>query len=390
MIERGNAMKYPKLVFDLSKLKVNLDVLGKATHDGGCSMAIVTKSFCADPAISEIISTHPQVDYLADSRVENLKKMHNFSMEKILLRIPQESELDEVVKYADISFQSEMDTIIKTDEAMGRFVAGASDSPGNISNIHNERINDNGKGISNKHKIVLMIDLGDLREGIFYSEMDKIFEAVKLVIESKNLELYGIATNLTCYGAIIPKPDNLSILVDIASKIEDSFDIKLNMVSGGNSSSYYLLKKNELPSGINNLRLGEAFILGNETAYGARIEGTYNDGVVLEAQIVELKEKPSLPIGEVGKDAFGNVPEYEDRGVIKRAIIAVGQQDTDPDSMVPMDSKIDILGASSDHLILDVFKSDTEYKVGDVVSFTLGYGGLLKAATSAYVQKDYV
>lgn len=369
-------MKYPKLVFDLQKLKANLDVLGTATHDGGCTMAIVTKSFCANPNVTEMIDAHPLVDYLADSRVANLKKMEGLSKEKILLRIPQESELDEMVRYADISFQSEVDTLVKTDEAMGKLIKIGSE--------------DSNDDIIKKHKVVLMVDLGDLREGIFYTEADKIFEAVKVVLDSENLELFGIATNLTCYGAIIPKPDNLSILTDIASQIEGKFDIKLDMVSGGNSSSYYLLEKNELPQGINNLRLGEAFVLGNETAYGARIEGTYNDGVFLEAQIVELKEKPSLPIGEVGMDAFGNVPEYEDRGVIKRAIIAVGQQDADPDSMTPMDSKIDILGASSDHMILDVTKSDREYKVGDIVSFTLGYGGLLKAATSDYVGKDYI
>lgn len=184
--------------------------------------------------------------------------------------------------------------------------------------------------------------------------------------------------------------DNLSLLTRIASKIEDKFNIKLKMVSGGNSSSIYLVGKGELPEGVNNLRLGESFLLGNDTAYETRLAGTTADALVLEAQIVELKEKPSLPIGEVGVDAFGQKPVYEDRGIIKRAIIAVGKQDTDLDSMTPVDEKIDILGGSSDHIILDVTKSDKEYKVGDVVSFTLGYGGMLKTATSPYVEKAYV
>ena len=105
--------------------------------------------------------------------------------------------------------------------------------------------------------------------------------------------------------------------------------------------------------------------------------------------IVELKEKPSLPIGEVGVDAFGQKPYYEDRGIIKRAIIAIGKQDTDIDSMEPLDEKIDILGGSSDHIILDVTKSDRAYQVGDVVQFVLGYGGMLKTATSPYVEKVY-
>lgn len=357
-------MCYPKLVFDLEKLKKNIDVLGKATHDSGCSMMIVTKSFCADPSVTEMIDAHPLVDYLADSRVANLEKMKHLSTPKVLLRIPQESELDDMVKFTDISFQSEIETLRKTDEAAGK------------------------QGI--KHKVVLMIDLGDLREGIFFEDRDQIFNTVDFIIKSQNLELYGLGTNLTCYGAIIPKPDNLSLLTGIAGEIEVKCDVDLKMISGGNSSSYYLIEKGELPQGINNLRLGEAFVLGNETAYGERIKETYNDGIVLKAQIVELKSKPSLPIGEVGMDAFGNKPVYEDRGVIKRGIIAIGQQDADPDSMYPADSKIDILGASSDHMILDVTKSDTEYEVGDIITFTLGYGGLLKASTSNYVSKEYI
>ncbi len=356
-------MSYPKLVYDLNKLKHNINVLGKVTKDSGCSLMIVTKSFCADPNITGMIDSHPMVDYLADSRVLNLEKMKDLSKPKVLLRIPQGSELTEMVKYADISFQSEVDTLTKTDKAAGK--------------------------LNKKHKVVLMVDLGDLREGIFYEDREGIMDVAALILNSDNLELHGIATNLTCYGAIIPKEDNLSILTEIAKEIEEKFDVRLNMISGGNSSSYYLAEEGRLPSGINNLRLGEAFMLGNETAYGNRIEDTYNDGPVLEAQIVELKSKPSLPIGESGMDAFGNRPVYEDRGIIKRAIIAVGQQDIDPGSIFPIDPMIDILGASSDHTILDASRSNIEYKVGDILSFTLGYGGLLKAATSEYVAEEY-
>ena len=162
------------------------------------------------------------------------------------------------------------------------------------------------------------------------------------------------------------------------------------MISGGNSSSIYLIDKGELPEGINNLRLGEAFILGNDTAYETKLPGTVDDTLILKAQIVELKEKPSLPIGEVGVDAFGEKPYYEDRGIMQRAIIAIGKQDADLGSMTPCDERIEIMGGSSDHIILDVTKCADDYKVGDVVEFKLGYGGLLKAATSAYVEREYV
>ena len=256
-------------------------------------------------------------------------------------------EAAEVIKYVDLSFNSELSTI--------------------------RLLNEEAKKAGLVHNVLLMIDLGDLREGIFFKDEDQIFAAVEEILSLSNIKLHGIGVNLTCYGAIIPKYDNLSQLADLAARIEARYDIKLNMVSGGNSSSIYLIEKGQLPGGINNLRLGEAFLLGNDTAYETKLPGTTGDTLILEAQIVELKEKPSLPIGEVGVDAFGHKPYYEDRGIIKRAIIAIGKQDTELDSMTPLDEKIDILGGSSDHIILDVTGSDTEYKVGDIVRFTLNF-----------------
>lgn len=357
---------YPRLVVDRQKLRDNLEALAKLTKSADCSLMVVTKAMCAEKEVAEVICENPDVAIMADSRVENLKSYYDMAHEAgkqtLLLRLPMECEIEEAVKYADISFNSELHTI----------------------NLLNEEAKKQGK----VHKIVLMIDLGDLREGIFYTDEDQIFDVVRRVLTMENIELEGIGVNLTCYGAIIPKNDNLSILVQWARKIEDRFGIKLNMVSGGNSSSIYLIEKGELPEGINNLRLGESFFLGNDTAYGTQVTGTVDDALICEAQIIELKEKPSLPVGEVGKDAFGQVPEYEDRGIIKRAIIAIGQQDTAIDSMVPLQEGVEILGASSDHMILDVTKADN-LKVGDIVSFKLGYGGMLKCSTSKYVKKVY-
>ena len=359
---------YPRLIVDLKKLESNLDAVAKITKEqGGCSLMIVTKGLCADKEMCKMVAKHPAVDFMADSRVANIKSYAyeartNEAM-TVLLRIPMHSEVADVVKYVDLSFNSELSTI--------------------------RLLNEEAAKLGTKHNILLMIDLGDLREGIFYQDEDIIFETVEEILAMKNINLYGIGVNLTCYGAIIPMHDNLSNLVAIARKIEEKFGIKLQMVSGGNSSSIYLIGKGELPEGINNLRLGESFLLGNDTAYGEKLPGTTGDALVLEAQIVELKEKPSLPIGEVGVDAFGQKPYYEDRGIIKRAIIAIGKQDTDIDSMEPLDPDVEILGGSSDHIILDVTKSSKGYKVGDIVQFVVGYGGMLKTATSPYVEKVY-
>ena len=359
---------YPRLVIDRKKLGSNLDAVARITKEkGGCSLMIVTKGLCANPEMVKIVADHPAVDYIADSRVANIKTYTELAHAKgkmtALLRIPMHAEIEEVIKYVDLSFNSELSTIRRLDQAAGK------------------------AGI--RHNILLMIDLGDLREGIFFRNEEEIRETVEEILKLKNVNLYGIGVNLTCYGAIIPKYENLSQLVEIGRKLEETYQIRLQMISGGNSSSIYLIEKGELPEGINNLRLGEAFLLGNDTAYGEKLPGTTGETLLLEAQIVEVKEKPSIPIGEVGVDAFGQKPYYEDRGIIRRAIIAIGKQDTDIDSMEPIDRNIDILGGSSDHIILDVTRAEKAYQVGDVVSFTLGYGGMLKTATSPYVEKVY-
>lgn len=364
---------YPRVNVNLSKVNQNLDAVSKITHGGNCSMMIVTKGFCADEKIVAEIAKHPGVDFLADSRVKNIASYadaaHKNGKQTVLLRLPMGTEAEEVVKYVDLSFNSELRTIGLLNEAAGRA----------------------GK----KHNVLLMIDLGDLREGIFFKEEETIMDTVAEILKMENIVLYGVGVNLTCYGAVIPKNDNLSVLTELAKKIEAKFNIKLTMVSGGNSSSIYLLggndviEKSDMPEGINNLRLGECFILGNDTAYGTKIPGTCSDALILEAEIIELKSKQSLPIGETGVDAFGQKPVYEDKGVRRRAIVAVGKQDIDLDSMTPVDSKLEILGGSSDHTIVDVTDADKEYKVGDTISFELGYGGMLKAFTSAYVDRAY-
>jgi predicted amino acid racemase len=196
-----------------------------------------------------------------------------------------------------------------------------------------------------------------------------------------------LGTNLTCYGGVIPSIDNLGTLVKIADVIERKYEINLEIISGGNSSSIHLLLKNQMPARVSEIRLGEAIVLGTESAYGQRIEGTYADAFTFAAEIIELKEKPSAPIGEIGLDAFGGNPVFVDNGIIKRAIVAAGRQDTKHDGLTPRDKGISVLGASSDHMILDVTNSEVDYKVGDVIEFDVSYGALLGASTSEYVNR---
>lgn len=361
---------YPQININMKKLEQNLDALTLMFKKENMKLMIVTKVVCADDKIIEMISHNDYVGYYADSRIENLiniidleEKRNLDKKEKVLLRLPMISDADRVVRFADISLNSEIKTIKALDEAAA--LAGKI------------------------HKIILMIDVGDLREGIYYTEKDKIYDSVNEIMKLKNIVIEGIGVNLTCYGAVIPHEDNLSIIADFANEIEERFSIEMKIITGGNSSSLHAMFTGEIPKKINCLRIGEALYLANETAYSQTVEGMNDDCFDLEAEIIEIGQKPSLPVGDIGVDAFGKKPYYEDEGIIKRAIIAIGKQDIDLDCVIPFDENIKILGASSDHMILNIDKCEKQYKLGDTVKFRLNYGGLLKLFTSKYIGRKY-
>lgn len=352
-------MLYPRLRVDTKKIKHNVEVIVDRCKKEGIQVTGVTKVFCGEPEIAQAY-IDGGVDFLGDSRIENLVKLKEKNISKILLRLPMKSEGDLVVRYADISLNSEIDTI----------------------RILNEEARKQGL----VHKIILMLDVGDLREG-YYLEKD-LYDAVEEVLSLKNIELIGIGTNLTCYGGVIPNEENLGRLVNVGKEIERKYSIDLKIISGGNSSSLDLIFNSPKLPAINHIRLGESLILGRESAYGRQIANTYRDAFRLMVEIIEIKEKPSVPEGEIGIDAFGNKPMFQDKGIRKRIIGAIGKQDVDFSTLMPLDPNIEILGGSSDHLILDGTTSNIDYKIGDILEFNLSYGGILSTMTSPYVKKD--
>lgn len=353
-------MNAPFITADLHKLRHNAETLAAHCHAHGVSLAAVTKCVSADERITAVLAD--SADMLADSRTQNL---HKLPMDKprLLLRVPMLSETAEAVAVSEMSLQSEIDTIRRFGQEAAR----------------------QGK----QHRVILMIDLGDLREGILFSDSLGIERAARAVLAEPALTLYGLGTNLTCFGGILADEENLGRLVDIAAGLRRQFDTALPLVSGGNSSSIGLMLAGGLPQGVNHLRLGEAILLGNDTAACTALPGLYGDAFCLSAELVEIQKKPSLPIGVSGANAFGEPVHFEDEGEQLRGILAIGRQDTNAEGLRPLDKDICILGASSDHLIVNLGQSKTEYRVGDILSFVPDYGALLKAYTSPYVSKAY-
>ena len=350
---------YPCVDVDLGKLTHNAKVILDLCNKKNIEVASVTKVFCAQSPITEAI-LKAGIKGVADSRISNLKKSKDFDCKKLMIRIPMISEAYEIVRYSDTSLNSELATIKALSVA--------------------------AKDLNKTHNIILMIDIGDLREGVLIQDAAS---TVREILKLDNIKLIGLGTNVTCYGGVIPDRENLGILIKLKGDLEKTFDIRLPLISGGNSSSLYMVINDTMPKEITQLRIGESILLGRETAYGMPVANCYEDAFILKGEIVEIKNKPTIPTGNIGVDAFGIIPHFEDLGIRKRAILAVGRQDIRLEGLVPVDSDISVFGASSDHLILDITDSKKELAVGDIVDFNVDYGCLMAAMTSPYVEKYY-
>ena len=352
-------MSGPVITIDLKKIEDNTRVIVDFCGEHDIDVIGVSKVTCGMPSVAKAMIAGG-VKGIGESRIENINRLRASGINHpvTLLRIPPLSGVDEIVNSVDISLNSELSVI--------KELSKAADKRGKI------------------HNIILMLDLGDLREGIWPDDLIKIATET---FQLPGVKLAGLGTNLTCYGGVLPSSKNMQMLIDYAQRIEDSLDIKLDIISGGNSSSLDLVKQGKMPKGINQLRIGEAIMLGRETAYGKTWPGTSGDAFTLKAELIEIKTKPSIPIGETGMDAFGGKPVFEDKGEMVRGILNIGREDVDVEGLTPLDSDLSIIGASSDHLLLNITETKEKPLLGDRIGFTLNYGALLAGMTSAYVLK---
>ncbi len=348
-------MKYPYLSVSKDNLSSNIRIITSRCKSAGIKVTGVIKGCNGNPTISEMMMKNG-CHSLGSSRIHHLKDLKTLGVdaEMWLLRIPMISEIEDLVTWCDVSLNSEMAVI----EQISRACVKA------------------GK----KHKVLLMVELGDLREGFW--NLDELVDAAARVEALEGVELYGIGTNLGCYGSIRPTVEKMNELIGAAELVEAKIGRSLEIISGSATSSLPMVFKDEMPERINHLRVGEGILLNKDLPVYHQfvIEGLKEDTMWVHAEIIELKDKPTYPIGEISVDAFGYKPVYEDRGVRKRAILALGRQDiADHMKLVPTEEGIEIIGASSDHLILDITDAKRTLKIGDKVTFSFFYQVMLQA-----------
>ncbi len=349
--------KFPRIVIDRDKLRNNCTQIVKHCEARGIAVAGVIKGAGGLPEIARLYRSCGAAQ-LATSRLEQMElwRREGIPGPYMLLRVPGLSELPEVARLADYSLQSNATTL----DALNSVCAE--------------------QGVT--HRVIVMADLGDLREG-FWDKTEMVEVCCHVEQGLDHLHLAGVGVNLGCYGAVKPTPENMEQLVDIARAVEARIGRQLEIVSGGATSSYTLVHWGTMPQGINHLRIGETALLAKDLQVDwgiSDMDYLLRGTMRLEAEIIELRKKPTHPVGETVIDAFGNRPTFVDRGMRLRALAAFGRADVGQvETLLCREPGMTVIGGSSDHCILDVEDCPRVLRVGDVVSFDLSYSHMLYA-----------
>lgn len=347
---------------DFQKLNHNFNFLDEFFSKKDIQWGVVSKLLCGNEKyLQELIDMG--IKEFHDSRISNLKAIKKIdpNVQTVYIKPPARRAVKSLVKYADVSFNTEYDTI--------------------------KLISEEAVRLNKKHKIIIMVEMGDLREGVLG---DNLVDFYSSIFKLPNIEVVGLGTNLNCLNGVMPSHDKLIQLSLYKQLIEASFDVKIPWLSGGSSVTIPLLLKKMLPAGINHFRVGETLYFGNNLVTNKTIKGMKSNVFTLYTEIVELMEKPIVPIGELGTNVAGERFEVNEADYGKsscRALLDVGLLDVDPHHLKPIKSGIEITGASSDMLAVDLGKNHRNIKVGDLLAFNLDYMGVLKILNSNYIEK---
>lgn len=375
-------MSAPRLEIHLDRILHNARMLVHELADSGIAVTGITKAMLGSPEVARAMLT-AGVSGLGDSRIENIERLRaaGITSEMMLIRSPMMSQVDRVVASANVSLNSSLEVI--------DCLSVAAVSRGCV------------------HGVVLMVELGDLREGILAADIEA---AARHTLDLPGVTLRGIGTNLACQNGVVPDDHKMGELSSIATSLEARLGISLELISAGNSANLDWVNSTEAVGRVNNLRLGESILLGCETLHRRPLAGLRPDAIELVAEVIESAVKPMRPWGDVAQNAFGEFVsqqtphlrsgneetsaraatgdlEREDQGTGGRAIVALGRQDVDPDGLTAP-AGIDVLGMSSDHLVVGT--GGTLLEVGSEIRFGLDYGALLRAMTSPYVQQVFL
>ncbi len=357
--QTGSIFEYPKIIIDKKKLYDNCSLIINRFAKKNITVNPVIKALAGFmPAVLPIVSTHPAC--ILDSCIHNLHSLGNVLLKKNIqiktgiIKLPSQCESESfnfdkfTPDYQYVSDISHIDMVAK---------------------YYN-------KG-RKKTGIIIMADSGDLREGVPLNELDCF---LKKALAIKNADIKGIATNHACFSGIVPTNANLNYFMDMVEKAEKRNKFEFEIISGGNSSLIGLIENNKIPERINNVRIGEAILLGTDVLTRQPIKWL-NQGVFkARAEILEYREKEAIIEGIRTQNAFGEIlnvnSSFTGGKLHKRALLNLGKRHFMVNGIKPLNKGIYVVGASSDYTILDM-TGGKEAKHPEFIELELDYPALM-------------
>ena len=352
-----------RVTIDFQGLRHNIKIIKGWMDKHQASWTVVTKVLCGHTNTLTALQSLG-IKSMGDSRLANLRAIEKITpdLETWYLRVADLSSVKDVVSLADVSLNSETEVI--------------------------SSLNDEAKKIDRVQRIIIMIELGDLREGILPGSLIKFYETV---FDLSNIEVLGIGANLGCLAGAVPNIDQFTQLSLYRELLELKFKRKLQLISAGSSAVLPLLLEGTLPKAINHFRIGEAIFLGTDLINGGTLPGLKDDAIILEAEIAEIKEKGLVPLAETismtpfESDQVNGDLSPGQRGF--RALVSVGQLDTEITGLTPVNSDYHIAGASSDVTVINVGEFGSTLQIGDTIGFRMGYSALVRLMNNKYTEK---
>ena len=350
------------VTLNTAKLRENYETLDRMFAENNIEWSIVAKVFCGNEKyLNEVIKLGNRE--ICDSRLSNLKaiKAIDPGIQTVYIKPPVKRMAETVVKYADVSFNTELDTMAAlSDEAVKQ---------------------------NKVHKVVIMIEMGELREGVLRDEFLGLYEKA---VELPNINVVGIGTNMACMYGVLPSQDKLIQLDLFKQLVSYKYNKNIPYITGGSSVTIPLISQGTLPKAINHFRIGETLYFGTDVYNNKPFENMHNDVFKLYGEIIEINEKPKIPEGSIGFNLKGEKPEFDaegNGGFSYRAIVDIGLLDVETTHLKPLKESMSISGASSDMLVIDLGSNEEGLMVGGLIAFTMDYMGLLRVMNSNYVMK---
>jgi predicted amino acid racemase len=363
-----------ELLISTKKIQNNIKYLSEYFQANNIHWSLVTKVFSGDKEFLKHVLTDDiikNIDSIGDSRLTSLKNLKevNPGMRTIYIKPPAKMYADQIIKYADISLNSSFTTILALNEA--------------------------AKKANKIHQIIIMVELGELREGIKRTELMSFYEKV---FQLSNINIIGIGSNLGCMYGIEPTYDKLLQLSLYKELISAKFNKDLKYVSGGTSITLPLIENNVIPKDINHFRIGEAVFFGISPLNNKQFKELSIDAFEFTANVIELEEKKIIPDGIISHGNIGHSAEFDKEditGTSIKAILDFGLLDVDQNDIDFIDTNLEYVGITSDMLVIDLGKNKNkkglqQYKIGDKIHFKPNYMAVARLLNSKFIDKKYI